>query len=300
MQHGHRLAGPGAAGDLGRAGVAGPVSDLALARVQERPPLRERVGQDELQFLLPGHEGDLAGGALHGGDQVVGVHLFRRRARRRRAGRPRPGPRPRSCRRPARAARRTGRRAAPLPALPGRFAGQQPDRREDLGVDAEPGQVGVADVGEQLSRLLLGIRRAGLQVLDGLLVADLQDAEHAVDAEPVAGGVGVGLVLREDGDQAVGVCGRSAFRGRGRRRASGRPPAACGSGRPCCASASPAAGPAEGAGRRWRWPRRRRPERPCPASRIRPGSPWRSLAVPLVMSSPSQLSPSWLCPKGAC
>ena len=30
-----------------------------------------------------------------------------------------------------------------------RFAGQQPDRRQDLRVDAEPGQVGVADVREQ-------------------------------------------------------------------------------------------------------------------------------------------------------
>ena len=53
VQHGHRLAGPGAAGHLSRAGVAGLVGDLALARVQERAPRRERVSEDELQLLRP-------------------------------------------------------------------------------------------------------------------------------------------------------------------------------------------------------------------------------------------------------
>ena len=52
VQHGHRLAGAGAAGDLGRPGVAHAVGDLVLARVQERAPRGERVGQDQAQLLL--------------------------------------------------------------------------------------------------------------------------------------------------------------------------------------------------------------------------------------------------------
>ena len=52
MQHGHRLAGAGATGDLGRPGVAHAVGDLVLARVQERAPRGERVGQDQAQLLL--------------------------------------------------------------------------------------------------------------------------------------------------------------------------------------------------------------------------------------------------------
>ena len=38
VQHGHRLAGAGATGDLGRPGVAHAVDDLVLARMQERAP----------------------------------------------------------------------------------------------------------------------------------------------------------------------------------------------------------------------------------------------------------------------
>jgi hypothetical protein len=45
----------------------------------------------------------------------------------------------------------------------------------------------------------------GLEVFDGLFVADLEDAQDAVDAEPVAGGVGFRLILREHRDQAVRV-----------------------------------------------------------------------------------------------
>ena len=47
--------------------------------MQERTPRRERVGEDELQLLLPGHEGDLAGSPLHGGDQIAWIHLLGRR-----------------------------------------------------------------------------------------------------------------------------------------------------------------------------------------------------------------------------
>ena len=209
VQHRHRLAGAGAAGHLGRAGVAGPVGDLALVRVQERAPRRERVSQDELQILRSGHEGDLAGGALHGGHQVVRVHLVRRRA---------PGGEP------GRLGQRLVHRHAPgqrvqrgvlglgqrlLERFQVGFPGQPPDRREDLRVHAEPGQFGVADVGEQLSSGGIG---GWLQLLDGVLVADFQDPERPVDAEPAAGRVGVRLVLRQNRDQAVRVRGRPAFR----------------------------------------------------------------------------------------
>ena len=54
VQYGNRLAGAGAAGHLSRAGVACMVGDLALVRVQERAPRRERVSEDELQFLRQG------------------------------------------------------------------------------------------------------------------------------------------------------------------------------------------------------------------------------------------------------
>ena len=53
VQHGHRLAGAGAAGHLRRAGVTGLVGDVALARVQERAPRRERVREDVPQLLRP-------------------------------------------------------------------------------------------------------------------------------------------------------------------------------------------------------------------------------------------------------
>ena len=49
--------------------------------------------------------------------------------------------------------------------------------------------------------------RDELQLLDSVLVADFQHAERLVDAEPVAGGVGVRLVVRQDRDQAVRVAG---------------------------------------------------------------------------------------------
>ena len=75
VQHSHRLAGSRATRYLGRTGVARAVGDLALARVQERTPHGEGVGEDEVQFLLPGYEGDLAGSALHGRDQVTWIHL---------------------------------------------------------------------------------------------------------------------------------------------------------------------------------------------------------------------------------
>ena len=52
VQHGHRLAGAGATGDLGRPGIAHAVGDLVLARMQERAPRGERVGQDQPQILL--------------------------------------------------------------------------------------------------------------------------------------------------------------------------------------------------------------------------------------------------------
>jgi hypothetical protein len=57
MQDGYRLAGAGAAGDLRGARVTGVVGDLALVRVEEGAPGRERVGEDEPQFLRAGYVG---------------------------------------------------------------------------------------------------------------------------------------------------------------------------------------------------------------------------------------------------
>ena len=46
--------------------------------MQERAPRCERVGEDKLQLLLPGHEGDLAGSPLHSGDEITWIHLLGR------------------------------------------------------------------------------------------------------------------------------------------------------------------------------------------------------------------------------
>jgi hypothetical protein len=35
-------------------------------------------------------------------------------------------------------------------------AAEQPDKREELRIDAQPGEVGVADIGEQPAAILLG------------------------------------------------------------------------------------------------------------------------------------------------
>ena len=43
--------------------------------------------------------------------------------------------------------------------------------------------------------------QGGLQLLQGPLVADFEDAEGLVDAEPVARGESDGLVVRQDGDR---------------------------------------------------------------------------------------------------
>jgi len=65
VQGGYCLAGARAAGHLSRTGKGRFVRDLALAGMQERPPGGERVSEDPLQLSRSGHEGDLAGGALH-------------------------------------------------------------------------------------------------------------------------------------------------------------------------------------------------------------------------------------------
>jgi len=69
--------------------------------------------------------------------------------------------------------------------------------------------VRVADFREQ--PLIIGLGdglQRGLQLLQRFLVADLENSECLVDAEPVTGGVGVGLVMGQDRDQAVGVARR--------------------------------------------------------------------------------------------
>src|SRR4029077_20363321 len=49
---------PGPPVTLSRAAVAPPGGDLTLAGMQKRPPGGERVGQDELKFLLARHKRD--------------------------------------------------------------------------------------------------------------------------------------------------------------------------------------------------------------------------------------------------
>ncbi len=79
---------------------------------------------------------------------------------------------------------------------------------QSLRVDAEPGQAGVGDIREQPPVIGLGGRlKGGPQLLDGLLVTGLQHAECLIDAEPVTSSVGIGLVMRQDRDQAVRVTG---------------------------------------------------------------------------------------------
>ena len=227
MQYGHRLAGAGAAGHLSRAGVTGLVGDVALARVQERAPRRERVSEDVPQLLRAGHEGDLAGSALHGGDQVVRVYVCGPSAGRHCGGGGEPGRLRQRLVHGHAAGQRVQRGVLGLrPRFPDclqvGFRGQRAGRRPELRVDAEPGQVGVADVGEQALACWF---RGGAQVLDGFLVTDFHDSERPVDGEPAARGVGVRLVLREDCDQAVRVSVR-VRQHRGRRGEDDAAPAA--------------------------------------------------------------------------
>ena len=117
--------------------------------MQERPPGGERVGEDALQLLLAGYEGDLAGGAFHGGHQVAWVHLLRWSLGGKELRDLSPGllhghPAGQRVKRGVLGVRQHG-----LQRFQVRVAGEQPDQRQDLGVDAEPGEVSVADVREQ-------------------------------------------------------------------------------------------------------------------------------------------------------
>lgn len=56
-------------------------------------------------------------------------------------------------------------------------------------------------------RLLCGGFERWLELLDGALVTDFDDAERLVHGEPVAGRVGDGLVVRQDLHQVVRVPG---------------------------------------------------------------------------------------------
>ncbi len=203
MQHGHRLAGAGASRYLGRTGIAGAVGDLALARMQEHTPHGEGVGEDEVQFLLPGYEGDLVGSALHGGNQVTRIHLSGGSIGGDQPGDLGPGfvhghPAGQRVKRSVLGIRQHG---------PQRFqvglAGEQPDRRQGLRVDAEPGQVGVADISEQPGTEA-GLQ-GWLQLPDGVLIAEFQHPQRLVDAEPVAGRKCIRFFVRQDRDQAIRI-----------------------------------------------------------------------------------------------
>src|SRR5690242_8660193 len=83
---------------------------------------------------------------------------------------------------------------------------EQADHRQDVLVDAQAGEIRIADAGEEpvIGRSRHGFQRR-LYLLERGLVAHLKDTERLVDAEPVAGSVGIGLVMRHDGNQAKGV-----------------------------------------------------------------------------------------------
>ena len=105
--------------------------------------------QDALQLLLAGYEGDLPGRALHGGHQVAGVDLTGWGVSGQQLGHLSPGffrgqPQGQGQQR---GVLRLGQHW--LQCVQVGVAGQQPDQRQELGVHAEPGQVGVADAGEQ-------------------------------------------------------------------------------------------------------------------------------------------------------
>ena len=176
--------------------------------MQERAPRRERVGEDELQLLRSGDEGDRSGSALHGSDQIVRIHLLGPRV-----GGQQPGDFALGLVHGHPAGQRVqcrvlGLRHHRVQHLQICLAGEQPDRRQEVRVDAEPGQVGVADVPEQPPAA--GSRRVEgrLQSLDGFLVADFEHPDRPVDAEPVIGRVGVRLARGQDRDQAVRVAAR--------------------------------------------------------------------------------------------
>ena len=162
----HRLAGSGTAGHLRPATyLAAPIGDFALTRVQERAPRRERVGEDELQLLRSGDESDRSGSALHGSDQIVRIHLLGPRA-----GGQQPGDFILGLVHGHPAGQRVQRRVFGLQATPRSdfqicLAGEQPNHRQEVLLDAEPGQVGVADVPEQPPAV--GSRRVEGRLMSG-------------------------------------------------------------------------------------------------------------------------------------
>ena len=96
-----------------------------------------------------------------------------------------------------------------------------PGHLSRAGVAGVVGDLALAGMQERAPRL----ERVGEDPLLLVRPGDVGDLQLA-DAEPVAGRVGIGLVLRQDRDQAVRVRGRSGQRGRGhglaRSRGQGR------------------------------------------------------------------------------
>ena len=92
-----------------------------------------------------------------------------------------------------------------------RLGREQPGDGPRVLVDAEAGQIGVADVREQPLVGCLGrLVRAPVGSARSRLVADLDDTKRLVDREPVAGRVVDRLVMRHDLHQVVGVTASGA------------------------------------------------------------------------------------------
>ena len=84
------------------------------------------------------------------------------------------------------------------------LTGEQPDCRQGLCVDAEPGQVGVADISEQPPGTQPSLQ-GWLQLPDSVLIADLQHPQRLIDAEPAAGRKCIRFFVRQDRDQAIRI-----------------------------------------------------------------------------------------------
>ncbi len=206
MQCGDCLAGARPAGDLGGPGVGGLAGDRALGRVQEGAPGGERVCQDLLQLVRAGDGGDLARGAFQGRDQVGRVNAWWRGARRQVFADLGPGLLQAHPARQRIEGRVLDLRQHGFERLKVCLRRDEPDDREDGAVDAEPGQVSVAELGEQqLVRSAGDSLERGLDLRESVLVADFEHADDFVDCEPSGLGVLDCLVVRQDREQAVDI-----------------------------------------------------------------------------------------------
>lgn len=205
VNHGHGLARAGTARDQRGSAVGLAVGHGALPGVQEDPPPRERRLQHLAQLFRPGHLHEPVRCAGHGRPDVLRVHCVRSFVGEQLGAdlpphlllvvaRGEPG---------QHAVLR--RREQLLERVQLLQRGHRADHGQHVVVDAQLPELRVLELVEQAGLRFgpLGRRRPG--AVQRRLVARLQDAEHAVDGEPLARRVLVGLVVRQHGDQHVVV-----------------------------------------------------------------------------------------------